>query len=360
MLPGLIGCLAADKRGYKLGSMRFDIDRREFLQATALGSAALLRPLTLSAAAEPSNWNPPPPDIERRVKVRGGHIYVRANGNLKGNRAPVLMLHGGPGYNHADFLAVLKLADERAVILYDQLDAGLSDQPNDPVNWSVERFVSEIDAIRASFDLNQLHLVGHSWGSALAMQYAGRQPAGLMSLTVSGPYFSTRSWEASTLEEIGTLAGPVREAINEHERAGTTKDPAYQDAIGVYYKRYLERRPEPDYVTKYKQRTGIKLAPVVYQGMWGPAEIRSSGILRTYDGESLLGEIGVPTLVICGEYDEMSPAAAAPLAKRIRDARLIVVPDSGHMVSLDQPEIYVQTIRLHLARADQVSAKARG
>ena len=358
---GLLECLrlAAGGRGYKLASMRINIGRREFLWATALGSATLLGPLALSSAAEPANWNPPLPDIERRVKVRGGNIYVRANGNLKGIRAPVLMLHGGPGYNHADFLAILKLADERAVILYDQLDAGLSDQPNNPGNWSVERFVSEIDAIRASFDLNQLHLVGHSWGSALAMQYAARQPAGLTSLTVSGPYFSTRTWEASTLAEVGTLPGPVREAINEHERAGTTDDPAYQDAIIVYYKQYLERHPEPDYVKKYKERTGIKLAPVVYKGMWGPAEIRSSGILRTYDGESLLGEIRVPTLVICGEYDEMSPAAAAPLAKRIQDARMVVVSDSGHMISLDQPDIYVRTVREHLARADEVSARTR-
>jgi proline iminopeptidase/L-proline amide hydrolase len=332
--------------------MKLDTERRELLEAMTLGSAALLSPWKVSSAVEPSPWNPPLPDLERRVKVRGGNIYVRANGDLKSSRAPVLMLHGGPGYNHADFLAVLQLADERAVLLYDQLDAGLSDQPNNPSNWSVERFVSEIDAIRASFDLSQLHLVGHSWGSALAMQYAARQPLGLRSLTISGPYFSTRSWQASTLAEVGTLPVSVRKAINDHEDAGTTDDPAYQDAIGMYYKRYLERHPEPDYVTKYKERTGIKLAPVVYKGMWGPAEIRSSGILRTYDGEPLLGEIRVPTSVICGEYDEMSPAAAAPFAKRIRGARLIVVPDSGHMVSLDQPDIYVRTIREHLARVD--------
>lgn len=339
---------------------KIDIGRREFLRATALGSATLLSPLTVSSTAESANWNPPLPDIERRVRVRGGNVYVRVNGNLAANRAPVLMLHGGPGYNHADFLAILKLADERAVILYDQLDAGLSDQPNNPGNWSVERFVSEIDAIRASFDLNAFHLVGHSWGSALAMQYAARQPAGLTSLTVSGPFFSTRSWETSTLAEVGTLPRPVREAIDEHERTGTTDDRAYQDAIIVYYKQYLERHPEPDYVTKYKERTGIKLAPVVYKGMWGPAEMRSSGILRTYDGESLLGEIRVPTLVICGEHDEMSPAAAAPLAKKIRGARMVVVSDSGHMISLDQPEIYVRTIGEHLARADEAGARTRG
>jgi proline iminopeptidase len=114
----------------------------------------------------------------------------------------------------------------------------------------------------------------------------------------------------------------------------------------------LERHPEPGYVTKYKDRTGIKPALVVYKGMWGPAEISSSGILRTYDGESLLGEIRVPTLVICGEFDEMSPAAAAPLTKRILDARLVVVPDSGHMISLDKPDIYARTIHGHMARVE--------
>jgi L-proline amide hydrolase len=285
--------------------------------------------------------------------VRGGNVYVRLNGDVHSKSAPLLVLHGGPGYNHADFLAVLELADERAVILYDQLDSGLSDQPNDPANWSVERFVSEIDAIRASFDLGRLHLLGHSWGSALVMQYAARQPAGLVSIAVSGPYFSTRSWEASTLAELRTLAPSVRDAISDHERTGTTKSPAYQDAIGVYYKRYLERHPEPDYVTKYKQRTGIKPAPVVYEGMWGPAEIKSSGLLRRYDGEPVLGEIRVPALVICGEYDEMSPAAAAPLVGKIAGARLLVVPDSGHMISLDQPERYVAAIREHLGRTDR-------
>lgn len=335
--------------------MKIEIDRRQFVRTAAWGSAALLSPFAFSAIAEQSNWNPPPPDLERRVKVRGGSIYVRINGNLAGPRAPVVVVHGGPGYNHADFLPALALADERAVILYDQLDAGLSDQPNSARNWTVERFVSEIDAIRAAFDLDELHLLGHSWGTAVVMQYAARQPAGLKSLSLGGPYFSTRSWEASTLVQLSTLPRSVRDAINVHESAGTTDDPAYKDAISAFYKQYLQRHAQPDYVTRYQERTGIKLAPVVYRGMWGPGEIRGTGILRNYDGESLLGQINVATLVICGEYDEMSPSAAAPFVKRIRGARLVTVPDSGHMISLDQPELYVRTIRTHLAQADHAA-----
>ena len=74
------------------------------------------------------------------------------------------MVHGGPGSSHAGFIPALPLADDRAVILYDQLDNGRSDAPNDPFNWTVERFVSEIDAIRAALNLRQFHLLGQSWG----------------------------------------------------------------------------------------------------------------------------------------------------------------------------------------------------
>ena len=54
-----------------------------------------------------------------------------------GPRPPVVFLHGGPGGTHAAYLDALALADERAVILYDQLDSGRSDRPNNPANWTV-------------------------------------------------------------------------------------------------------------------------------------------------------------------------------------------------------------------------------
>jgi L-proline amide hydrolase len=334
--------------------MKIDLDRRHWVHAMAWGSVTFLSPATLSFAAAPI-WEPPPPDVEKRVKVRGGSVYVRVNGNLAGPKSPVIIAHGGPGGNHADFLAAIALADERAVILYDQLDSGLSDQPNNPRNWTVERFVSEIDAIRAVFDLDELHVVGHSWGSALAMQYAARQPAGLKSITLGGPYFSTRSWEASTLAELATLPKPVQDVICTHESAGTTEDPAYREAIAVYYKKYFQRHAQLAYVTKYQAQTGIKPASVVSNGMWGPSEIRGTSLLRNYDGEALLGQINVPTLVMCGEFDEMSPAAAAPFVRRIRNARLVTIRDSGHMMPLDEPAMYVRTIRAHLAQTDKAS-----
>jgi proline iminopeptidase/L-proline amide hydrolase len=99
------------------------------------------------------------PDQEAMVPVTGGRIYVRVNGAL-GGKPPILFIHGGPGSSHWSWLNATALADDRAVILYDQLDCGRSDRPGDPVNWTVARFLSEIEAIRAHFGIARWHVLG--------------------------------------------------------------------------------------------------------------------------------------------------------------------------------------------------------
>jgi proline-specific peptidase len=324
------------------------LSRRELL-----GGALAAVPAV--ALAQGRVWAPPEPDRELRVRVRGGSIYVRVNGDLSGARAPILCIHGGPGSNHGYLTSLLPMIDERAVILYDQLDAGLSDRPNDPANWTVERFVSEIDAIRAALDLTRLHVFGSSWGGTIALEYAARQPSGLRSLTLSGPLISTRSWRARTEAQLGTLPPAVRRTIDAHERAGTTQDPAYARAMDVFYSHFTERASVPAYLVEYEAQRKLKGNGVVYRGMWGSGEIRATGSLRDYNGEKLLPQIAVPTLVICGEYDEFTPAAAAPLARKIPRATLVSVPNAGHVAMLDESAFFLRALRDHLSRADRAA-----
>jgi len=319
------------------------LDRRAFLAGLAA--------VPVAARAQ-DGWVAPPPDRELRVPVRGGQIYVRVNGDLKGPRAPVICAHGGPGGTHAYFLPSLRMADERAVILYDQLDSGLSDHPGDPANWTVERFVSEVDAIRAALDLPRLHFVGHSWGSTIALEYAARQPGGLKSVTMGSPLISTRSWTQSTLAQLAKLPPEVVETINRLEAAGDTGDPAYEKAMAVFYRQYAARRPAPAYLRDYVMARGLSTNLKLYQGMWGPGEIRATGSLQSYDGEPLLPRVSAPTLVITGEYDEMTADVLKPLVGKMPAARLVVVPDAGHAMPATHAEPYVAAVRAHLARND--------
>jgi L-proline amide hydrolase len=297
-------------------------------------------------------WTPPDPTLELHVPVRGGSIYVRVNGDLKSAHTPVIFVNGGPGASHEYYLPSLVLADQRAVILYDQLDTGLSERKNDPFNWTVERFVSEIDGIRAALNLRHFHLVGHSWGSTVALEYAARQPAGLDSLVLGSPLISTRSWEKSTSADLKRLPPDVVKAISDNEAAGTTDTQAYTEAMDVFYSHYALLKPVPSYVAAYRQLRNLQVNDALYKGMWGPGEIHSFGTLKTYNGEPLLSRINVSTLFLCGEDDEMTADVLRPLVARVRGAKLTVIPGAGHLLIATHAQAYTEILREFLAIND--------
>src|SRR5258708_29958379 len=102
------------------------------------------------------------------IEVPGGRVWSRAVGD---GGAPLLCLHGGPGFTHYCLEPLEALAGRRQVIFYDQLGCGRSDRPEDPALGTVDRFVEELAQVRAALGLDRLHLFGSSWGGMLAMQY---------------------------------------------------------------------------------------------------------------------------------------------------------------------------------------------
>lgn len=322
------------------------ISRRALLAGAAAGTPAFSKAMALPG------WTPPPPDREWRVPVAGGRLYVRVNGNLTSRRAPVIVIHGGPGASHAYLIAALQLADERAVILYDQLDSGLSDHPDDHRNWTVERFVSELEAIRAALDLPRVHVVGHSWGSVIALEHAARHPADTVSLTLGSPFISSRSWEASLRTRLAKLPPAFRDAILRHDAGQPFDADLHRDAIALFNRTFVARHPEPAYVTAYRRRIGAADNDALAESFFGPGDIAVGGALQSYDGEPLLSRLAMPTLLMCGEYDEMTPAAVMRLSRRVASPYLMTIADAGHLIPLDQPDLFVATLRAHLRRAE--------
>ena len=317
------------------------LHRRDLL--LGLSGAAAVNLMPGRSAARPLDAVPAP-DRELKVPVRGGSIYVRVNGDLAGPKAPLMLVHGGPGSGHSGFIPGLALASDRAVILYDQLDNGRSDAPNDPFNWTVERFVSEIDAIRAALNLREFHLLGQSWGGTVVNEYAARRPVGLKSLILSSPLISTKGWEASTAQRLKSLPPEVQRDIAAHE-AALPKDPGgYAKAIQPFYDAFVLRHGTPAYLKAYKAALPVPFAARQYNAMWGPSEIKATGTLRDYDGEPLLKRIATPTLVQCGEFDEFSPAACRKVAAKVRGAVTAVIPDSGHSTCVDGTEAWLKSV----------------
>lgn len=310
------------------------ITRRGMLGAGALLAGALMVP-PASARGLPSY---PRPDEERLVTVPGGRAYVRVNGRLDGSRPPAVFIHGGPGVNHASLLETLALADQRAVVLYDQLDCGLSDRPGDPANWTVARYVDELEAIRAALALPRWHVFGHSWGGTIALEYAARHGDRLASVVLAGPLISTRSWIADAEILRRTMPADVQAGLTDCERPRPSS--SCFSATAAYYGRYLAREPVNEAYLAYvaeDPRLGFNAA--IYEAVWGPNEFVASGVLRDYDGEPLLAKLpGGRTLFLGGEYDEARPETLAGFAARVDGAETVEIAGAGHAIFGDRPE----------------------
>jgi len=281
------------------------------------------------------------------VEVPGGRVWYRIVG--AGSTTPLLTLHGGPGVPSAYLSSLARLASDRPVIFYDQLGCGNSERPNDRSLWTTERFVAELAEVVAALDLSRFHLLGQSWGTMLAVDYALTRPDGLVSLILASPALSIPRWVADAKRLIQELPAETQASIERHELAGTTADPEYQSAKDAYYARHVCRlRPIPAGYAQAIATTGHD----VYETMWGPSEFCATGTLLDYDRTDRLGEIAVPTLFTCGRFDEATPEATAWYASLIPGAGVAVFKQSAHMPHLEEEEGYLATVSDFLRDVD--------
>ena len=293
------------------------------------------------------------PSRELRVPVTGGSIYVRVNGDLAGPVAPVVLLHGGPGSTHRGLLPGLALTDERAVILFDQLDSGASDRPNDPRNWTVKRFVDQIEAVRKALNIDRWHVAGFSWGGTLALEYAARFPAATASVTLGSPLISTRRWVADALVWRSQLPTNVQAVLIACEAPAKPPKDQCDKAEAVFSARHLLRSPIPPALRDYRVAGDKGFNPVLYNHMWGPTEFTATGSLSNYDGEPLLRTIdGSRTLFITGQYDEARPETILAYARGLSGSEIAIIPGAAHAMSIDRPAEWVAVLRAFLSRND--------
>lgn len=285
-----------------------------------------------------------PPEGEGFIDVPGGQVWYRVDGSGPGT--PLLLLHGGPGGTSHYLRPLGRLSDERPVVFYDQLGGGYSDRPTADSLWQMERFVEELRQVRSALGLEEIHLLGHSWGAMLAIEYLLTDPPGVRSVVLASMTPSVEQWLADTGERVATLPDSLRTVIRRHEEAGTTDDPAYQAAVMEFYHRYLSLSdPWPAILDS----TFATFGEEVYSTMWGPSEFTATGRLRSWDARGRLDEIEVPVLVTVGDTDEMSVASARDMVERLPDARLEVIEDAAHLTMVDRPDAYARVIRNFLA-----------
>lgn len=259
----------------------------------------------------------------------------------------LLLLNGGPGLP-CDYLLTphLELLKHGWTLhSYDQLGCGESDKPEDAALWSLPRYVTELEEVVSALGLGRYSLLGHSWGTWLGSEFALRnQPAIAKYVLADGDCDTPHLVEQ--LERLRSALGAETVAMmKRHEAEGTLDHPQYQAAVTILNYRHvcrLQAWPEP----LTRSLAQWNMGP--YTTIQGPNEFTYTGNIRDWSLLPKLGELRVPCLVLCGEFDELPVACSARIHDALPDSRLKVFAGCSHMPFYEDPGAYFPFLRRFL------------
>jgi proline iminopeptidase len=286
--------------------------------------------------------------------------FVDAHGVLiyylsLGSGSPLMVVHGGPGADHTYFLPyLLPLARKHRLIFIDERGSGRSQRLQDASQYTVENMVEDVEDVRVALGLGKISLLGHSYGGVLAQAYALKYQANLSHLILNSTFPSTKQMNEVLAREKSQMPPDKLKRLNELEAAGLFgKGEAWEHgrypveyaglAWGPGYFPFLYgARPDPTYDPQ-GQETGTSWE--LYRTMWGEhGEFVIDGNLKSVEYVDRLATLKVPTLVMAGDHDECDPSLSREMHEKIAGSELVILPNSGHMNFVDQPDLWEQAV----------------
>lgn len=296
---------------------------------------------SLPTLAAPSN-EALPGGIARdsRIPVAGASLYAREIGH---GRA-LIVLHGGPDFDSNYLLPDLdRLASTYRLIYYDQRGRGRSAAGVQPDEVTLASDLADLDAVRKHFQLENSILLGHSWGTVLALEYALRHPERVSHMILMNPAPASAADLALFREVYAQKLGIDLTRQREIMATAPYKDGEPEAVVARYrlhFKLALMRSSD------YERLMQTMAAAFNSQGKAGIVEARAveDRLMRDTwqsDGYDLLPKLRalrIPTLVLTGDHDFIPVSVASHIAGAIPHAQLVVLTDCGHFAYLECPD----------------------
>lgn len=294
------------------------------------------------------------------MEIREGYMpyleyrtYYRIVGKKTGNKKPLVLLHGGPGSTHTYFEILDRLAEEdgRQLVMYDQLGCGNSYVENRPDLWNAKVWIEELIALRQYLGLDEMHLLGQSWGGMQTLEYVcSYHPEGLKSIILSSTLPASWLWAEEQQRMIEQLPQDMQEAIARATESGDYSSPEYQAAEAEYMLRHCAGKVPEDApeCLRRPRKTGRES----YVVGWGPNEFTPLGTLKDYDVIDQLPDIKEPALIISGGNDLCTPYVAKYMYDRIPNAEWELFRTCRHMCFVEDNERYIALLKKWLNKHD--------
>ena len=283
---------------------------------------------------------------ERRALSIHGHEVMTYS--LGEGPNTLLMVHGGPGCPSMylrDSHEALATEGWR-LVTWDQLGCGESPCHSVPIQWSLDRSVDELEAVRSGLGLGEVDLLGQSWGGVLGLEYVLRHRERVRRFVAADTAFDLprmqRGFEAKKLA-LGTETCTM---MAKHEAMGTVDHPEYLAAVTLLMYRHLCRlHPWPASLGWCMQNLGTD----IFSTMFGPYFFQCTGSIRDWNRMDALWDLHTPVLLVHGEYDYILPELASMARDRLPNGNLAFFPGCSHMPFFEDPDGYIRVVSEFLA-----------
>lgn len=271
---------------------------------------------------------------EGYIPVENARLYYREIGQGQ----TILLLHGGPDFDHNYFLPDMdRLSDSFRLIYYDQRGRGKSAGNVQPEDVTIRSDVEDLEGLRQYFQLESVPVLGHSWGGLLAMEYALRHPSRVSHLILMN------TAPASHDDYMLLRQDRCKRAADDVEKLkARSSDARYQagdpDTVAAYYRIHFRTAlRQPEHLERVIQslrssftKEGILKAREIEERLMNETWLSSE-----YNLLPRLKRLNIPTLIIHGDYDIVPVECAAHIAQVIPGARFVVLRETGHFSYLE-------------------------
>lgn len=254
-----------------------------------------------------------------------------------GQGRPLLVMHGGLGLDHTYFRPWLdELSSQVELIYYDHRGNGRSTRPDNLEGVGHDTWAADADALRAYLGHERIILFGHSYGSFLAQEYALRYGDRLDGLILSSTAPVIDYFEVIQANAQARATAEQLEGVNKVFSTPMADDADFQQTwlniLPVYFKTY-----DPQAGAAMDETTHYSAAA------WNHV---NAHCLSTFNVLSRLGEISVPTLVMTGREDWITPPVqgAERIHAALPNSNLVIFEQSGHFPFIEEHDKFIDTV----------------
>jgi len=244
-----------------------------------------------------------------------GKTFYKVSGK-RSKKTPLIFLHGGPGGTLKSTEPLLSLSADRPVYIYDQLGCGKSSVTG-PKKWTVNSKGKEVK-----------------------------------SLTFRSPMFSAKDWVKDSDLLISKMSNKHKKVIKYCHEIGATDAKVYKEATFAYYLKHVLRNKKILLDSAKKGKNKNLNGKKVYKHMWGETEFFPTGNLKNYNKVQGLKKIKVPSLFMCGEYDESTPRTTKRYSRLPQQGEFKVLKGCSHASLQEKPKLVLKEMKSFLKKHD--------